>query len=349
VQVIDPADPWRGRVEEELIAQQAALPFSSRMVVASLPEYSQAGFVAVLDRKGRCAGGFAVQSRPVRLPGGFYVARVEQVGAGIPPAADAHVAKALARWASQNRRMLRLSVDVFARDPQRRRSLGEALSAFGFRSTPVSGYAETLAIDLAPGEPELFASLHHSTRRKLRQLEKQPLVIKPIADPSLSDRMNNMLLETYARSGGSVQPRDWGARIELSLQHPEVSRIVGLFHADASGPEALLAYAWGCHGGDHVYYSEAASTRNTGDQRFALAYGVMWDLILWAKRTGASWFDMGGITRGSHTDEDPLGGISDFKRYFSQNLVEIREQWVLDDHSWQASLASAIRRGFRSR
>jgi lipid II:glycine glycyltransferase (peptidoglycan interpeptide bridge formation enzyme) len=73
----------------------------------------------------------------------------------------------------------------------------------------------------------------------------------------------------------------------------------------------------------------------------------MWDLIVWAKRTGARLFDFGGITRGTHSDEDPLGGISDFKRYFSRQIVPVREEWVLNHHTRRAAVVAAVHRRLR--
>jgi hypothetical protein len=275
------------------------------------------------------------------------VLRVPQLGASISAEAAPSAVQALLEWTARDRRNLRLSIDLFSFDEVHRKRVGAVLERHGFRSVRVNGYLETLAIDLSPNEDQLFQSLHHSTRRKLRQIEKQPVAIRLVDDPAFSARMNALAEETFARTHGEFKPRDWAARIKLSNDNPDVSRIIGLFRTDTTGPDALLAYAWGCHSNDFVYYSEAASTRDSASQKIALAYGLMWDLILWAKRTGAQWFDMGGITRGTHKGEDPLGGISDFKRYFTQNIVQVRDEWVLDNHTWQARLAAAVHKRLR--
>lgn len=340
----------RRQLERELLRSGTPLPFASRFAVASIAGYSAAAFVAVLDPQGNCAGGFAVLSRPAPLLRRHHLLRVEQFGSSIPmEAADAAVAGML-EWVRRDKRALRLSVDVFSFDEQRRQVLGRVLAGQGFRRAEhVNGYTETLVIDLAGSEEELFRSLHHSARRKIRQLEKQPVAIRLIDDPALSDRMNQLLVETFARTGGRIHARDWERRIALSCENPELSRIVGLFRTDTTDPDSLLAFAWGCHGVDHVYYSEAASTRATDGLRVAVAYGLMWDLIVWAKRTGARVFDLGGVTAGKHTDEDPLGGISDFKRYFSQQALTVRDEWILDDLSWKASFVAAVHSRVRRR
>jgi hypothetical protein len=299
----------------------------------------------LLNSQNEYAGGFAIQERPAPLLSGYLLLRVQQFGGSIPMAAADTVVASLRDLAEADPRVLRLSVDVFSFEEERRVALGEILKRYGFRRAKhINGYVETLVIDLTPSEDELFRTLHHSARRKIRRRARHPVTIRPLVDAGFSERMNELVQQTLARTGGRFRWCDWSGRIELSRKHPEISRIVGLFRTDVSGPESLLAFAWGCHSGDHVFYSEAASTRDTGDLRVPLAYGVMWDLVIWAKRTGARWFDLGGITHGTYDGIDPLGGISDFKRYFSQRVMKVRDEWVLDDHSWRASLAAALHR-----
>jgi lipid II:glycine glycyltransferase (peptidoglycan interpeptide bridge formation enzyme) len=118
-----------------------------------------------------------------------------------------------------------------------------------------------------------------------------------------------------------------------------------MFRTDATGPKALLAFAWSHHHGDHAHYDASGSTRNT-DIKAPLAYALIWDLCLWAKQHGATWFDFGGITAGSAAsgDADPVGGISDFKRYFSKTVVSVGEEWMLEPRPLRAKLARSISR-----
>ena len=95
--------------------------------------------------------------------------------------------------------------------------------------------------------------------------------------------------------------------------------------------------------GDHGVYADSASVR-PDDIRLAVTYPILWDLITWAKRGGASWFDLGGITLGHATDGDPLGGISDFKRFFTEDLIDVGEEWRFPLHSLRARLAAFVDR-----
>ena len=63
----------------------------------------------------------------------------------------------------------------------------------------------------------------------------------------------------------------------------------------------------------------------------------------WAKRVGAEWFDFGGITPGTQADPtDPLGGISDFKRYFGTDVVTVGEEWVFVPRPVRAAIAGMV-------
>jgi hypothetical protein len=342
IEIIRGDAPGRQRREQELLDAGVPVPFGSRAVVASLGNVPSF-FLTIHDSDGNSVGGVVVGSRPAPMIPGHSIYRVEQFGSSIPLEATDAAVSAMVEWVRSQRRVLRLSMDVFSFDEGRRLEFGRILASRGFRQPAhVNGYTDTLVIDLMGTEEDIFRALHHSARRKVRQIAKLPLTVRCIDDTDLGERMNTLLQETMARTGGRFVQRDWVERIALSRQYPDVSRIVGLFRTDVEGPDSLLAFAWGCHSSDHVYYSDAASTRDTGGLRAPLAYAPMWDLIAWARRTGARWFDLGGITHGTHEDEDPLGGISDFKRYFSQTVIRVRDEWILDTHSRRASLAAAV-------
>ena len=60
-------------------------------------------------------------------------------------------------------------------------------------------------------------------------------------------------------------------------------------------------------------------------------YPVIWALIRWARDTGATWLDFGGVTESaSESSNDPLAGISEFKRKFGGEELVIGEEWQFD-------------------
>ena len=144
-----------------------------------------------------------------------------------------------------------------------------------------------------------------------------------------ASRLEELRRETFARTGGGIQDENWETIIVLSRAHPELSRLVGLFREDVDDPSGLLAFAWSRRHTDHVDYAAAASTRPE-DLRIPLTFALAWDLIRWGKRVGATWFDFGGITDVAEAQDDRLKGISDFKRNFSDNVILVGEEWVLE-------------------
>ena len=144
------------------------------------------------------------------------------------------------------------------------------------------------------------------------------------------------------RTGGEARKQDWATTIEFSRRFPESARMCGLFRSDTSTAESLIAFAYGCNHGEYVTYDTCGATRSW-DRGVPMAYPLLWELICWSKRNGARWFDFGGITTGAHGDgEDKLGGISDFKRFFSEDVVQLGGEWVLEPHPVRAKIARTL-------
>jgi lipid II:glycine glycyltransferase (peptidoglycan interpeptide bridge formation enzyme) len=198
-------------------------------------------------------------------------------------------------------------------------------------------------VDLTPEESALLAGFHYNARRRIRNVAKYPVKVSTAGSVSLAPRLKELADETHLRTGGELQQIDWVSLIRMSAEAPHLSRIAILERTDRDGPDAVLAFAWGCVHGRLAEYSESGSTR-PDDMKVSTSYALMWDLISWARRNGAHLFDLGGVTEGSAKSDDPLGGISDFKRFFSQLEVEVGAQWLLEPHPARAAAARVISR-----
>lgn len=338
-------DAARERLEQEI--QQAGLhvPFAHRCAWART-QRDPSWLLVVRDEAGvpACALGLLV-TRSRSLPGHLLLRSVRFGGGRSEQAAAAGLA-ALADLARRTPRVLRVYLELFSRDEASLRALGARAEALGFRRPPhPRAYDHTVLLDLAPTEAELFASFHATARRHIRAVDKNPVCVRAIEDAGLAGRLDALLRETMARTGGEPEPHDWGAILEASRREPRASRLVGLFRTDCDGPEALLAFAWGQNHGDSVEYATAASTRDT-TLKVPMVYALAWDLIRWAREAGAAHFDFGGISPGTHGDAgDRLGGISDFKRYFTQQEARVGDEWVFEPAPVRAALARAVSAG----
>ncbi len=308
----------------------------------AFPEVPSA-IAALRAHSGSYLGAVGVALNASRALPGHQIWRVDRVTDVLDPLDAARLLGAVAAEARRRMRVLRLEVSVTSRSDAFRRALSAQLAQAQFQKIPARRtYDYTLVLDL-DGEDEMLAGLSRQTRRNIRATERQPVTVRPIVDPALAPRMTELMRETLARTGGTYQPVDWSGAMRLSAAVPDRSRLVGMFRTDADGPEALLAFSWGMHHGDHAVYDAGASTRAT-DVRIAMAYPLIWDLVVWARRGGAKWFDFGGVSRPEPGAEDPLAGISDFKRSFSRQVEEVGDEYVIE----LAPIRSAVARAFGS-
>jgi lipid II:glycine glycyltransferase (peptidoglycan interpeptide bridge formation enzyme) len=258
-------------------------------------------------------------------------------------ALDAGLAE-LAAFARNDKSVLQIRVGVFALDSESRASTSDALRWHGFLPVARSeGYERTLVVDLVPNPDALLAGFHYNARRRIRNVAKYPVKVTTAESVALADRLQELGDETLLRTGGEFQKIDWESLIRMSAEAPHLSRIAILERTDRDGPAAVLAFAWGCVHGTIAEYREAGST-HPEDMKVSTSYALMWDLMSWARQNGARVFDLGGVTQGSTDSDDPLGGISDFKRNFSQQAAEVGQEWRFEPRPRRAAAARVISR-----
>jgi len=236
-----------------------------------------------------------------------------------------------------------MTFELFERDHEARARMGQLLSGRGYSKRLPRSYTHTLALDLSPGSDALFSQLDAKVRRNVRAPAKRGLEIRAVTDVGLAHRLDALMTDTLGRAHAHPIHLPWDMIVRLSAQYPNRSRISGLFDPAVPGPEGLISFAWGAWHGSYATYEAGASVRRPDLGRTPLAYALVWDLIAWASGTHANWFDFGGVSvEPIRTPDDPFGGISEFKRYFCENTVDIGEAWVLEPRPVRASIARAV-------
>lgn len=335
--LVDPSAPERTALETELIEKSVSVNVQDRLFWTSGSK--EVGFCVVRDTAGAPVLGFSVRAIRSRALPGYSILRVRRLGGSADERAVRAGIRAAARFARTRGRVLRLGVELFMPAEAARHAVGVECRAQGMTpAQPMRSYAETILIDLRPTAAELLSGLSKTGRQNVRAVGKNPVAIRVIDDLRLARRLDALLNETMARTGGGARSHDWPAIIDGSRRYPGAVRLAGLFDERPGTAEPLLAFALGFNHGDYTEYATAASTRQT-DLRMPLAYGLAWDLMLWGKSAGARWFDFGGVTVGTQGSGDALGGISDFKRYFSRQTVEVGAEYVLEPHPLPALAA----------
>jgi hypothetical protein len=267
--------------------------------------------------------------------------RVARFSASATASVDTALLTMVVDLARKDSRCLSVSVEVFERDGGRRARLGQTLAKLGFEKVRRQrSYQKTLALDLGPSEADLLEALSGDTRRCIRSPLKRNLELRPVVDVALADRVQALVRDTFQRTGAQTPRFPWREIIACAARDPSLSYINGVFDPSRSGPDSLVSFAWGIMHPGYATYAAGAAMRRPDLRSISLGYAPLWDLVLWARRNGATWFDFGGVTSGSRpTADDPVGGISAFKRSFTQNVVEVGEEWTLKPHPLRGSIA----------
>jgi hypothetical protein len=328
------------QAEKQLADAGVKLSYLHRRAWAECGGEQGSRLVSVRNSENQTLGAIAVRSFPSRtLPGHLFL-RVHRFGDSLPETTWAPILSALKSYAQSDARVLRLSIEVFSRD--NRDKIAATLQQAGFvKSEQPRSYRHTLILDLSPPEQELFAGLHKSARNHLRPSVRSRAYAISLDSSEYADKLDFLEGESRSRSGGKSNNFSGAAVLEFSRLHPGLSHVVGLFLAGSEpNPDTLVGFAWGCMHGDHVEYRAAGTARLTG-QHLGISYPLLWELILWAKREGAAWFDLGGVTL-EDSPQQALRGISDFKRFFSRNVEEVGEEWSLEPHPQRTRLADFL-------
>src|SRR5207245_2004605 len=246
VELFEQLGPERADCEARMLAAGLPLPVQHRTEWAIVHPTRRLWFVAVKAAGAGYQAGFAVDVSRSRAMPGHVLFSVEKFGAALSDGARAAGLRALAHLGRSRARVLRVHVDVYAQDRAIRERVGTLLQELGFRSAAQSRtYRDTVLVDLAPDEDGILATFRRSTRRNIRQIAEQPFEVRTIARPAPVGRLEALLGESLARTGGPPHHEDWNGVTALSDRCPELSRLTGLFRTDAQGPEALVAFAWG--------------------------------------------------------------------------------------------------------
>lgn len=338
-QIIDIDGPCASQVEAVLDAAHFPLPLPSRVSWGRHFGASthKLAIATNIDKQPIAAIGLELTN--TRSFPGHYILWIHAFGDAYATKAGEALIDKIIRYATVHKRVLRIVVELECRAELARQFLQSALVSHHFYQIQSKRIpARTLITDLTQDNEKIFASFGESTRYKIRKATKSGLELALLTDLVYAARMNRLLVATFARTGMRISGIDWKPIIAICQEFPHRSRLVGVFHGSGRAPEDLLAFAWGIHHGERAVYRTGASSRDLG-VKLPLLYLALWDLIQWAKREGAMWFDLGGVTSDTGEGNNVLGGISRFKRGFSREEIVLGEEWIYEPSAFKAWIA----------
>jgi hypothetical protein len=278
--------------------------------------------LGVSDGRGRSLWGGVVDLGPARLVPGRSIGRMLRASCAVDPRVRDTIVELLIDLAKAES-ALRIQLELSDPDTAARRAFTEHVCARGFRVVAEPRqYSRTILIDLRRSEGELLAGFHPTCRRNIRAFAKHPLRCEPLSGQELAVRLAALDVETMQRTGGVVEALSWPDILRFVRDHPTQAALFGVMRTDRQTDDALVGYVFGVRHGDTVEYRRAASTR-LRDLRAPLLYMPTWRLFQWGQSHGARCFDFGGIGDGSHATGEATGGVSDYKRYFRDESIDI--------------------------
>lgn len=337
-ELVAPGERW-SQIEEEALQASGQPGLYHSAAWAEHGPGDNYALIVLRDGTGDIVGRFSVRGDQSRALPGHRLLTVERFGNGLPAEMLEPAAMALARYALQDRWTLQIRVGILSRT--NRDAAAAALKSSGFRQAErPNSYTHTPTLDLSGDADAVFRRLRKTARKNLHQATQAGLRVRTLTDPAYAERLAMLERLSMARTGGRSGSRRWASLLELSKDHPQLSRISGLFLSnEEDGPDKLMAFAWGTMQGDHGTYTSAGTMRQPG-LKVSLGYPLLWDLIAWSHQQHAAWFDFGGITM-RDPNQDPLVGISAFKRHFTHTIEHVGDEWVLEPHPIRARLARA--------
>lgn len=314
---------------------QAHLPLQQRPQLAQAFGAS-AGWMVRVGKQG-----FGVQVHRSRTLPGHSVLRVRRLALDGLDREQFRIGLRALVQAARVRRTLRIHLEICTPVAAGRAAITQVAVKLGFRTQPPTSYRQTVLIDLNRSDDELLASFHATARRHIRAIRRYPVAVIALRDASLAPRMCELAVASMSRTGGSYEPQNWDSWIALARSG--ICEVVGMVRTDKQGPQSLISFALALNHGSVAEYAWAGSARPE-DMKVPLLYAPTWQLMRWARDQGARWWDFGGITATGQDDDDPRGGIHDFKRLFSRNVADVGSEMTLGLAPIREAVAGAVGR-----
>jgi hypothetical protein len=182
----------------------------------------------------------------------------------------------------------------------------------GFAACDPEAPGMTRIVDLSPPIEEVFSQFTSKIRTKLRIKKAEEVGVEEIKSREQIPELQSALNDSFNRSTSQEYNYDFEGLFKTIENSPEAIAALGFYLSDE--PNSPKAFVTGVASPPLFEYAIAGSRSNARLRQFPFNYILLWRLMEAAKVRGASVFDMGGITDGG--PDDPLAGISDFKRRF---------------------------------
>lgn len=186
---------------------------------------------------------------------------------------------------------------------------------------------DTVVLDLTQSEEELLNGMKPKTRYNVRLAMKKGVEVRPGTTADL-EQWYTLYQETAFRDRIAIHPYSYYRTLfELSLSYGGESPLLSLFLASYEGtPVGGIIVA--LFKGEAFYLYGASSNQH---RNVMASYLLQWEAIKWAKREGASRYDLFGIPP-QEDPAHPMGGLYRFKTGFGGRILHRWGSWDYPIH-----------------
>ncbi len=173
----------------------------------------------------------------------------------------------------------------------------------------------TQMLDLRKSEEELMKKFHHKTRYNIRLAQRKGVVVKELTDEKGFDIFSKLYFETCKRQ----HYHGHNLRYHRILWEFFKKRIAHIFIAFYQKIPLAAYQVW-------LYKNRAYYTYGGSSERYRNLMAsnlLMWEVIRWAKRNGARWFDLWGSLPPNYSPSHPWAGFTRFKQGYGTEFVEL--------------------------
>ena len=179
------------------------------------------------------------------------------------------------------------------------------LTENGFRETiRPSLYTDTLVVDLENSEDILWKGVRKQYRPFIRRASEMLKITDSNSEKALSDFTSLHTQMSAAKKLAQVNEGFFQAFLK-SMGNSNLIRIRNAY----SGDRILAGMVLLCSN-NTIVYKWGASSRDGDASKIYAAHFLQWDTMLWAKKEGFRFYDMGGIS------SDPNDSVNHFKKGF---------------------------------
>jgi hypothetical protein len=214
------------------------------------------------------------------------------------------------------------------------------LRGSGFETCERHAPAMTRIIDLRPPLEDILSQFPSKTRTKLKLKKPEEVRVEPLKLREQIPDLQSAFNDSFYRSSDRRYDYDFESLFGILEKSPDAAAAFGFFLSDDwNSPRAFIT---GVASPPLFEYSAAGSRSDVRLRQFKFNYILLWKLVETAKVRGALTFDMGGITDGG--PDDPLAGISDFKRRFPGFEANIGRERLLEIKPMRCRLFSVLQK-----